>query len=814
MENSFSILERYFGYKSFRKEQEQIINSITCGNDILAIMPTGAGKSLCYQIPALLFEGITIVISPLISLMKDQVDALIAQDIKAAFINSTLDRYEFQEILYAIKNNEYKIIYIAPERLDSQEFLDTISNILISQVAIDEAHCVSQWGHDFRLSYRRIPNFIKELKTRPVVTGFTATASCEVREDIIKLLALKEPDVFVSGFDRENLELTIIKEGKKDRFLKEYIKINKDVSGIIYCATRKEVDSLYESIERDGYKVSKYHAGMKDIDRKTSQENFIKDNSNIMVATNAFGMGIDKPNVRYVIHNNMPQTIENYYQEIGRAGRDGERSECILLFTPGDIHLQKYLIDVSTENEERKNIAYKKLREMTSLIYSNACYRRFILNHFGEDLKDDCNNCSNCIRVGEDIDRTTDAQKVLSCIYRMKRGYGATLLVDVLRGSKNAKVLQLGFDELSTYGIMKEYKKEDLVAFINILISHGYLDQEEGTYPILKLNNISIDIIKGNKKVILKEVKKATNKYEVNDLFKELKELRFTISVREKVPPYIIFGDASLREMSNVYPTCVESFLNITGVGHVKYEKYGEEFISLIKEYMTKNNITPEDNTSIKKQKDKKISSGNFDVSTDEELYMKLRELREEFSKIEGKVASSLIPQNTLKEISGRYPITIEDLGDISGLGPTKIKKYGDSIIKLVNSYVDTNNIHREWTKIGRTKIVIDGEDRSNEELSIAMLEEGYTLEDINKKTEVSISTILGYVTEYIKETGDVSFNLKLQDYYDANDEETIVSICNKVGIDKVSLIKKELPPHINYESIRAVILKNYYNVA
>ena len=814
MENPLSILEQYFGYKSFRREQEQIINSIVKTNDILAIMPTGAGKSICYQIPALLFDGLTIVISPLISLMKDQVDALLAQDIKATFINSTLDRYEFQEILHSIRNNEYKIIYIAPERLDSQEFLDTISNVRISQVAIDEAHCVSQWGHDFRLSYRRIPKFIEGLKDRPVVTAFTATASGEVRQDIIRLLALRNADIFVSGFDRENLELTIIKEGKKDRFLKEYIKTNKEVSGIIYCATRKEVDSLYETIINDGYKVSKYHAGMKDSDRKDSQEAFIKDTSNIMIATNAFGMGIDKPNIRYVIHNNMPQTIENYYQEIGRAGRDGEKSECILLFTPGDIHLQKYLIDVSTENEERKNIAYKKLREMTSLIHSNGCYRRFILNHFGEELIEDCNNCSNCIRVGEDIDRTIDAQKVLSCIYRMKRGYGATLLVDVLRGSKGAKVMSLGFDELSTYGIMKDYKKDDLVTFINILISHGYIDQEEGTYPTLKLNNNSMEILKGDRKVIIKEVEKVVSKYEVNDLFQKLKELRFIIATEEKVPPYIVFGDASLREMSNAYPISEESFLNISGVGPVKYEKYGEKFISVIKEYVIENNITIEKNLSDEAQKEKKSSNENFNVSTDEELYKRLRELRDEFGRIEGKLAYSLISQNTIKEISGRYPLSLEDLVDISGLGPVKIKKYGESIIKVVKSYCETNSINREWVVKGRMKLVIDGEERSHEEISIAMLEEGYELKDISNKIEVSISTILGYVTDYIKETGDISFNLKLQDYYNSEDEENIVTICDKVGIDKVSIIKKELPPHINYEAIRAVILKNYYNIA
>jgi ATP-dependent DNA helicase RecQ len=803
------ILEAYFGYKSFRKSQEDIINAILAGNDVFSIMPTGAGKSICYQIPALIFKGLTIVISPLISLMKDQVDSLRAQNIKAAYINSTLDKIEFEEILYSIKNNEYDILYIAPERLDSTEFLDAICNINVSQIAIDEAHCVSQWGHDFRVSYRKIPGFIKKLNSSPVVTAFTATASDEISNDIIRLLDLKKPKVFLSGFDRENLELTIIKEGQKNRFLQEYIKSNKEVSGIIYCATRKEVDSIYEALINAGYNVSKYHAGMKDIDRKTSQEEFINDKTNIMIATNAFGMGIDKPNIRYVIHNNMPQTIENYYQEIGRAGRDGEKSECILLFTPRDIQLQKYLIDVSTENEDRKNIAYKKLQEMTALIYSNGCYRKFILNHFGEEASENCNNCSNCISEGEVIDRTIDAQKVLSCIYRMKRGYGSNLVVDVLRGSKSSKVISLGFDELTTYGIMKEYKKEELLTFINILISNGYIDQEEGAYPVLKLNNLSIEIIKGTRKVQIKEAIKAKSKYEVNDLFNELKELRFNIATEEKVPPYIIFGDAVLKEMSNVYPQTEEEFLNISGVGQVKYTKYGESFLKIIAEYITKNNIVVNKKPTI----DKKVES-KFCVNTDTELYLMLKELRDKFSKREGKLPYLLIAQNTLKEISGRYPTTIEELEDITGLGPVKINKYGAEILELVNNYLEENPIKTEWTNKGRAKLVIDNEERSNEQIAIDMLEQNYPLKEISSKIEISISTILGYLTEYIKQTGDISFNLKLSEYYNEEEERDILSACNSIGIDKVSLLKKALPNNISFESIRAVILKNYYNIA
>ncbi|MGG7175962.1 DNA helicase RecQ [Clostridium paraputrificum] len=805
------VLEKFYGYKSFRKGQEEIINEISKKRDVLAIMPTGAGKSICYQIPALIFEGISIVISPLISLMKDQVDALHSVGIKAAYINSTLDKYELEEILHGIRNNEYKIIYIAPERLDSHEFVELIKGIDISQIAVDEAHCVSQWGHDFRSSYRKIPDFINALKVKPVITAFTATASAEVREDIVRLLKLNNPEIFVSGFDRENLEIIVIKEGNKDRYLKEYIRKNSNLSGIIYCATRKEVDSVYEALLRLGYSVAKYHAGLNDSERRESQEDFINDKVNIIVATNAFGMGIDKPNVRYVIHNNMPQNIESYYQEIGRAGRDGEKSECILLFTPGDIHLQKYLIDMGLQNEDRKNSAYKKLQDMVGLVYNSGCYRRFILRYFGEDGGDDCNNCSNCKSEGENIDRTIDTQKVLSCIYRMKRGFGTTVLVDVLRGSKNQKILALGFDKLSTYGIMKEYKKDDLVSFVNTLVSHGFIEQVEGTYPILKLNQRSFNVIKGEEKVILKEAKVRENKYVINDLFRILKDLRFAIAIEEKVPPYVIFGDSTLREMSNTYPITEEEILEITGVGEVKYEKYGKQFIQAIKDYIAENKIIKK---SVKVETEIKPQDSVLYIDTDEELYLMLKEIRGEFAKKEGKYPYSIISQNTLKEISGRYPLTLEELKDISGLGPKKVEYYGKKIIQVVDEYVSNNNIQRNWIDKGRKKLVIDNEVRGNPEISINMLEEGYSILEISEKVEVSVSTILGYVTDYIKETGDISFSLNLKEFFKDEEEKLIVDACHRIGIDKVGELKKELPRDINYESIRAVILKNYYNIA
>ena len=809
MKKAIEVLEKYYGYKNFRKGQEEIISNILNRKDLLAVMPTGAGKSICFQIPALLFEGITLVVSPLISLMKDQVDALNSVGIKATFLNSTLDSNEFNEILYGLKNNEYKIIYVAPERLDSRVFLDTIKSISISQIAIDEAHCVSQWGHDFRVSYKKIGDFIDSFIRRPVITAFTATASQEVQKDIVKLLRLKDPEVFISGFDRENLEINIIKEGRKDRFLKEYLKRNSQASGIIYCATRKEVDSIYEDIKELGYSVCKYHAGLPDKDRKEYQDLFIKDKKNIMVATNAFGMGIDKPNVRFVIHNNMPQSIEGYYQEIGRAGRDGEKSECILLFTPGDIHLQKYLIDAGLKSESRKASAYKKLQEMVALVHSAGCYRKFILAYFGEELKDDCNNCSNCLSDGEEADKTIEAQKVLSCIGRMKRGYGATLLVDVLRGSKNQKIISLDFQTLSTYGIMKDYKKDDLVGFVNTLISHGFIEQVEGTYPILRLNSLSVKVLKGEEKVIFKEVKVKATSFGFSDLFNKLKELRFSIATQEKVPPYVVFGDRTLKEMSNEYPLNKEELLEITGVGEVKYQKYGEQFISVIDKYVSENNITK----MSKDQEEKKLPS-NFHVNCDEALYLKLRELREEFAVSESRIPYSIISQNTLKEISGRYPINLDDLKDITGLGPKKVEAYGERIVTLVMAYVEDNNIEINWIVRDKLKLIIDGEERKNDEIAISMLEEGYDINKISIDIEVSVATILGYVTDYIKETGDISFNLNLKEFYEEEEEEIILKACTKIGIEKVSDIKKTINPNINYQAIRAVILKNFYNIA
>ncbi|MCT4604922.1 MAG: DNA helicase RecQ [Marinisporobacter sp.] len=607
------ILKKYYGYETFREGQEKIIKSILDGKDTFAIMPTGAGKSICFQIPSLLLDGLTLVISPLISLMKDQVDALKGNGIKATYINSSLTAREVRERIENAKNGVYTLLYVAPERLESEGFCHLLKNLQISLVAVDEAHCVSQWGHDFRPSYGRIAPFIKTLSHRPIVTAFTATATKEVKEDIINLLGFESPSIYVTGFDRKNLSFSVMRGANKKDFILDYVKYNKDEVGIIYAATRKEVENIYENLRKKGYAVGKYHAGLSGDERKERQEAFIYDDIHIMVATNAFGMGIDKSNVRYVIHYNIPKNMEAYYQEAGRAGRDGEASQCILLFSPQDVLLQKYLIEQNNLSEEREKNEYRKLQEMVDYCHTSKCLRKYILEYFGEEkVGDTCHNCSNCKDDSELMDRTIEAQKIFSCIYRMKEKYGTSLVAQVLRGSKNKKVLGFGFHGLSTYGIMKEYTEKEIKDMMNILIAEGYLHLTEGQYPVVRLGKKSVGVLKNKEKVLQKIQKRKEEVIIDHSLFEVLRKLRKEISTREKVPPYIVFSDSTLRQMSEYYPIDEEAMLRIKGVGEEKLKKYGDEFLRIIKSYVKENHI--EDvktytKENIKETKDEKVPS-------------------------------------------------------------------------------------------------------------------------------------------------------------------------------------------------------------
>ncbi|MCL2261008.1 MAG: DNA helicase RecQ [Fibromonadales bacterium] len=600
-------LKRYFGYDNFRSGQETLINAALDGKDVLGVMPTGAGKSICFQIPALMQTGITLVVSPLISLMKDQVNTLTQSGISAAYINSSLTGWQIEKVMRYALNGTYKLIYVAPERLLSQDFLQFAQHANISMLTVDEAHCISQWGQDFRPSYAKIPEFVASLPQRPVLSAFTATATTKVREDIANLLKLNSPVALITGFDRQNLYFEVQRAKDKDKYsaLTAFLNNKKEKNGIVYCATRASVEEVCEKLKTDGYNASRYHAGLADTERHDNQDNFLYDRAKIMVATNAFGMGIDKSNVSFVVHYNMPKDMESYYQEAGRAGRDGEPANCVLLYSKQDVRTNLWMIENDKEaeypDEETEKVLKererKRLREMTFYCTTNDCLRGYILKYFGEKPPNCCENCGSCNTNFEMVDITIDAQKILSCVARMKERFGVKLLIEVLKGSKSEKVLRLGFDKLSTYGICEKSDKV-LREIIEQLILSDYLLKTDDEYPVVKLGEHAAEILHGGGKVQMKLSKEkpkaeiAENKKQFtvrqidNKLFTALRDLRLEIAKEQDVPAFVIFPDSALIDMCLKMPKNEAEFLNVSGVGQVKMERYGERFLKCLRLFL------------------------------------------------------------------------------------------------------------------------------------------------------------------------------------------------------------------------------------
>lgn len=613
--DKLNTLKKYFGYSAFREGQEALIDNILQGRDVLGIMPTGAGKSICYQIPALLLSGITLVISPLISLMKDQVHALNQAGIHAAYINSSLNESQISKALRLAAAGQYKIIYVAPERLETYEFMQFARQAEISMVTVDEAHCISQWGQDFRPSYLKIVQFIRKLEKRPVISAFTATATENVKEDIVCVLGLNDPYVLITGFDRKNLYFAVETPAGKDKYVLQYIGEHEAESGIIYCATRKNVDTLYDKLRAEGIAVTKYHAGLSSEERRQNQEDFIYDKSPVMIATNAFGMGIDKSNVRYVIHYNMPQSPENYYQEAGRAGRDGERAECILLYSAQDVMINRFLLENKEQKgeytqEEMEAIAERDEERLRMMIYyclTTDCLREYILRYFGEHGAGHCGNCRNCLREYEEIDVTEAAVKIITGIKEVRQRYGINVIAGMLAGENRAKLREYGVMAYESFGSLRGMREVEIKEIINRMLVQNLLLMTNDKYAILKITSEADAVMAGEASVILRRAKKESRQETEGsrrkksgkakarksdilnsrglELFEQLRLLRTEIAREENVPPYIIFSDKTLVDMCVRVPFNKTDMLEVSGVGENKYERYGERFLGAIADY-------------------------------------------------------------------------------------------------------------------------------------------------------------------------------------------------------------------------------------
>ncbi len=610
--NKYDILRQYFGHETFREGQNELIDHIVAGGDVLGIMPTGAGKSLCYQIPALMMDGVTLVVSPLISLMKDQVNALVLSGVKAAYLNSSLTAGQYAEAMRRATNGAYQIIYVAPERLLTEEFIRFAETVRIAMITVDEAHCVSQWGQDFRPSYLKIMEFADRLPYRPIISAFTATATVEVREDIIGILQLRQPLVRTTGFDRRNLHFEVRKPENKLRELLAIVRGNAGKSGIVYALTRKTVEEVCAALEQNGYAATRYHAGLSDAERHANQDDFLYDRKPIMVATNAFGMGIDKSNVSYVVHYNMPRNLEGYYQEAGRAGRDGEPADCIVLYGGQDVRTNQFLIDNNRDinedmtedmREEVRRKDRERLKAMTIYCTTTDCLRAYILRYFGETSGHYCGHCSNCNTQFEAMDITAEAQCIVQCVQqleRKRRSFGKTMIADILRGSRSEKLLRMGLEALPAYGALSALTTSRLRMMLDELIERDYLMATSDEFPVIRLSERAADVLVGGEQVTMKLPKASSSGKEAKPgrgssgqfmdgldqgLFAALKALRSELAAEARVPAYLIFNDATLREMCQKQPLTEEQFLSVSGVGQAKLQRYGERFIEAIRGY-------------------------------------------------------------------------------------------------------------------------------------------------------------------------------------------------------------------------------------